>query len=187
MKLVILDRDGVINEDSDRYIKSPEEWVAIPGSIAAIADLHKNDFMVAIATNQSGLARNLFDLDALEAMHNKMSSLVEEQGGSIAGIFYCPHHPNENCNCRKPKTGLIDAIENELHCDVNEAYFIGDSLKDLQAAKAKNCIPILVKTGKGKKTLQTISASAHWENLLIFENLAQVVTYLLDKEHQHNV
>lgn len=184
MKLVILDRDGVINEDSDNYIKSPEEWIPIPGSISAIAELYKNNYMVVIATNQSGLARGLFDLDTLEAMHDKMVSLVEEQGGSIAGIFYCPHHPDENCNCRKPKTGLVDVIETVLHCGAEGAYFIGDSLKDLQVAKAKRCIPVLVKTGKGKKTLQSIGACEQWKNLLVFENLAQAVAYLLDKEHQ---
>ena len=186
MTLVILDRDGVINEDSEGYIKSSDEWMPIPGSIKAIADLHNNNFTVAVATNQSGLARGLFDLDALEAMHEKMLSLVEEQGGSIAGVFYCPHHPDENCSCRKPKTGLIDAIEKELHCDSRGAYFIGDSIKDLQAAKAKDCIPVLVKTGKGEKTLQAIHSADEWKNLLVFESLSQAAAYLIKKDHQDN-
>lgn len=158
MALLILDRDGVINEDSDRYIRSLDDWVAIPGSIAAIADLSKAGFRIAIATNQSGLSRGYFTLDTLEQIHANMCRLVEEEGGHIAGIFYCPHLPDEGCNCRKPATGLLQAIEAELGESAIGAFFIGDSLKDLQAAHAHGCQPVLVKTGKGAKTLATLDA-----------------------------
>lgn len=156
MPLVILDRDGVINEDSDNYIRSLEEWIPIPGSIEAIADLSKAGFQVAIATNQSGLSRGYFTLDILEEIHARLRYLVEEEGGSIAGIFYCPHLPDEGCHCRKPAVGLLRAIEEELGEPASDTYFIGDSLKDLQAAVAYGCRPILVKTGKGSDTLAAL-------------------------------
>ncbi|MBE9540107.1 MAG: D-glycero-beta-D-manno-heptose 1,7-bisphosphate 7-phosphatase [Proteobacteria bacterium] len=158
MTLLILDRDGVINEDSDDYIRSVEQWVPIPGSIEAIADLSRAGFRIAIATNQSGLSRGYFDLDTLEQIHAKTCHLVEEEGGHIAGIFYCPHLPNEGCSCRKPATGLLEAIEAELGESAVGAFFVGDSLKDLQAAQAHGCRPLLVRTGKGTETLETLHA-----------------------------
>ena len=183
MKLVILDRDGVINEDSDAYIKSPEEWLPIDGSIDAIARLSKAGFSVAIATNQSGLGRKLFSLQQLEAMHKKMQQLVASAGGEIAGVFYCPHLPDAGCPCRKPKPGLIDAIENDLGISASKAFFVGDSLKDLQAGLAKQCIPILVKTGKGEKTLSKIiqERDVSFNNLAVFKNLAAAATYIIDQ------
>jgi D-glycero-D-manno-heptose 1,7-bisphosphate phosphatase len=159
MALLILDRDGVINEDSDTYIRSLEEWKPIPGSIEAIAELSRAGFRIAVATNQSGLSRGYFTLDTLEEIHAKLCQLVEEEGGSIAGIFYCPHLPDEGCNCRKPATGLIDAIEEELEESAVGAYFIGDSLKDLQAAHSHGCQPLLVKTGKGRDTYTALTDS----------------------------
>ncbi len=151
--LVILDRDGVINEDSDEYIKSVEEWRPIPGSIEAIARLSQAGHRVVVASNQSGLGRGLYGLEELDAMHAHMHALVAEAGGEIEGVFYCPHHPDENCNCRKPRTGLLDQIEAELSTSVVGAYFVGDTKKDLQVAIAKQAIPILVRTGKGERTL----------------------------------
>lgn len=156
-KLIILDRDGVINEDSDEYVKSLEEWIPIPGSIEAIADLSKAGYVIAVATNQSGIGRGLFDLDELENMHNKLTVLVEEFGGEIAGIFYCPHTPEDNCSCRKPKSGLIEAIGSELQLNTAGAYMVGDSQRDLEAGIHKGCLPVLVKTGKGLKTLNSLS------------------------------
>jgi len=150
--VLVLDRDGVINQDSDDYIRSLDDWKPIPGSIEAIAALSKAGYRVAIATNQSGLSRGYFGLDELETIHGRLCKLVEEQGGSIAGIFYCPHLPDEGCECRKPATGLLRAIETELGESVAESYFIGDSFKDLQAARAMGCRPVLVLTGKGEKT-----------------------------------
>jgi D-glycero-D-manno-heptose 1,7-bisphosphate phosphatase len=179
-QLIILDRDGVINQDSDDYVKSADEWLAIDGSVEAIADLSRAGYRIAVATNQSGLARKLFDLDDLEAMHDKLSDLVEAQQGHIEGIFYCPHHPDEHCYCRKPGTGLITAIETELECSAVDAFFIGDSLKDLQAAKAKSCQPILVRTGKGQKTETQIAGKAEWADVLIFDNLALAARHIMD-------
>ncbi len=188
MKLVILDRDGVINTDSDTFVKSADEWVPIEGSIDAIARLSKAGFTVVVATNQSGLGRNLFDLDDLEAMHKKMIELVEDADGELAGIFYCPHHPDDNCHCRKPKPGLIDAIENEFCTTARNAFFVGDSLRDLQAAVAKQCRPILVKTGKGEKTVKELdttdifntSDNGKINKLAIFDDLAAATNFIIN-------
>lgn len=156
MSLVILDRDGVINRDSDDYIRTVQEWVPIPGSIEAIANLSRAGYTIAIATNQSGLARGYFTLDVLTAIHKSLCKLVEGHGGRIAGIFYCPHLPDAGCACRKPATGLLEAIEKALGVSARNAFFIGDSLKDLQAARAYGCQPVLVETGKGRQTLATL-------------------------------
>ncbi len=156
MPLLILDRDGVINEDSDDYIRSLADWRPIPGSIEAIAMASRAGYRVAIATNQSGLGRGYFDLDALEAIHQHLCERVEAKGGTIAGIFYCPHLPNAGCDCRKPRTGLLRAIETELGESAAGAWFIGDSLKDLQAARAFGCRPALVTTGKGAATAEQL-------------------------------
>ena len=153
MTLLVLDRDGVINFDSDDYIRSLDDWRPIPGSMEAIARLSRAGYRVAIATNQSGLSRGYFTLDDLEAIHQRLCQLVEDQGGAIAGIFYCPHLPDEGCDCRKPGTALLQAIETELGESAAGAWFIGDSLKDLQAARTHGCRPALVKTGKGESTL----------------------------------
>jgi D-glycero-D-manno-heptose 1,7-bisphosphate phosphatase len=152
-KLIILDRDGVINQDSDDYVKNLTEWIPLAGSCEAIADLSKAGYTIAVATNQSGLARGFFTLDDLETMHGRMNALVEEAGGEIATIKYCPHGPDDGCDCRKPLPGLIDQIETELGISADGAYFIGDSLRDLQAGLSKGCKPVLVMTGKGEKTL----------------------------------
>ncbi|RLQ22080.1 D-glycero-beta-D-manno-heptose 1,7-bisphosphate 7-phosphatase [Seongchinamella sediminis] len=152
MALLILDRDGVINQDSDDYIRSLADWVPVPGSIEAIAALSRAGYHVVIATNQSGLSRGYFTLDTLESIHHHLRELVAASGGAIAGIFYCPHLPDEGCDCRKPGTGLLRAIEAELQQSVAGCYFVGDSLKDLQAARAMGCQPVLVLTGKGQQT-----------------------------------
>lgn len=159
MTLLVLDRDGVINADSDDYIRNLGDWAPLPGSIEAIAALSRAGYRIAIATNQSGLSRGYFTLDQLEEIHAALCQAVEEQGGHIAAIFYCPHLPEEGCNCRKPATGLLDAIEQELGESLRGAYFIGDSLKDLQAGQAAGCQPVLVKTGKGQATLKQIHSA----------------------------
>lgn len=187
MKLIILDRDGVINHDRDDYVKSAAECVPIEGSIEAIVRLSKAGFTVAVATNQSGLAREKFDLDDLEAMHEKITGLVEEQGGELGGIFYCPHSPDDKCKCRKPMPGMLDAIEAEFNTSVESSYFIGDSLCDLQAGLIKGCKPILVKTGKGAKTLaqltdvqlQSDSPMVTAEQVQIFDTLSAAVDFIL--------
>jgi D-glycero-D-manno-heptose 1,7-bisphosphate phosphatase len=153
MQLVILDRDGVINEDSDDYIKSPEEWQPIPGSLAAIARLHRAGWRVIVATNQSGVARGLFSTDTLIRIHEKMYRAVNNAGGQIDAVFFCPHVPDDNCQCRKPRPGLLLDIANRLQIDLSGVPAIGDSLRDMQAARAAGATPMLVRTGKGAATL----------------------------------
>ena len=176
MKLIILDRDGVINFDSDEYIKSVDEWRPIPGSIDAIARLTMNDYRVVVATNQSGVARGLFDIDTLMRMHDKMHHLVNEAGGVIEAVFFCPHSPEENCDCRKPKPGMYRDIGARLRTDLTEVPAVGDSLRDLQAAEAVGARPILVRTGKGELTLAKIGNRAGLE---VYDDLAAVVDALL--------
>lgn len=179
--LVILDRDGVINEDSVNYIKSLDEWHPIPGSIDAIARLSQRGFTVAVATNQSGLGRGLFELDDLEAMHHRLCEMVESAGGHVAGIFYCPHTPDDHCDCRKPKSGLIDAIEREFTLSARGAWLIGDSQRDLEAGIDKGCVPILVRTGKGAMTEKKLAAdsSSRWRDVQVFDDLAAAATALI--------
>jgi D-glycero-D-manno-heptose 1,7-bisphosphate phosphatase len=154
MKQIILDRDGVINQDSDAYIKSPEEWIPIEGSLEAIALLCQNDFHVVVATNQSGLARGLYDEPTLYQIHAKMQRMVAEKGGRISAIFYCPHGPDDGCDCRKPEPGLLLQFAERAKISLEGVPFVGDTLRDIQAAQAVGAHPFLVKTGKGTKTAQ---------------------------------
>jgi D-glycero-D-manno-heptose 1,7-bisphosphate phosphatase len=182
-KLIILDRDGVINQDSDDYVKSLEEWIPLEGSCEAIADLSKAGYTIAVATNQSGLARGYFSVDDLEAMHGQMNTLVEEAGGEITTIKYCPHGPDDGCDCRKPLAGLVDQIEEELGISAEGAWFIGDSLRDLQAGLSKGCKPALVMTGKGEKTLLkmlTTDVEAKIKQAPVYTDLAHFVRKLLN-------
>jgi len=175
LKLLILDRDGVINQDSDAYIKSLEEWVPIPGSVEAIAQLSKAGWTVAVATNQSGIARGYYSLATLEAMHARLRTLVAEQGGEVGHIVYCPHGPDEGCACRKPKPGMLRAIADHYHADLHGVWFVGDSKGDLEAALAVGAQPVLVKTGKGERTLEKGVA----ETTLIFDDLAAIARELI--------
>ncbi|MEY3659523.1 MAG: D-glycero-beta-D-manno-heptose 1,7-bisphosphate 7-phosphatase [Pseudomonadota bacterium] len=156
-KLVILDRDGVINADADDYIKSADEWIPLPGSIDAIAALSRAGYLIAVATNQSGIARGFFDEYALAQMHDKLCGLVEAAGGHIAVICYCPHHPDADCGCRKPKTGLLQQIAAELGEDVRGAWLVGDHEKDVRMALAAGCRPLLVRSGKGAAFAERLS------------------------------
>jgi len=176
MQLIILDRDGVINEDSDGYIKSPEEWRPLPGSLEAIARLHRAGWRVVIATNQSGIARGLFDLDTLMRIHEKMHRRVRDAGGLIDAVFFCPHGPDDNCTCRKPKPGLFHDIAKRLRIDLRGTPAIGDSLHDLQAARAAGARPVLVRTGKGARTLTHPELDA---DVPVFDDLASAVDALL--------
>ena len=175
-RLIILDRDGVINEDSDNYIRNVNEWIPVPGSIEAISRLSKAGYTIAVATNQSGIGRGYYPLSELFAMHDKMNLLVQAQGGHIDCIKYCPHTPDEGCQCRKPETGLVDQIELDLNLSASGAWFVGDSLKDLQCARRKNCQPALVKTGKGKRTL---AKGEELDGVPVFESLAEFTDHLL--------
>jgi D-glycero-D-manno-heptose 1,7-bisphosphate phosphatase len=152
-KLVILDRDGVINVDSDAFIKSPDEWVAIPGSLEAIARLNQAGYRVAIASNQSGIGRGLFDMAALNAMHVKMNRAVATVGGRIDAVFFCPHTQEDQCDCRKPKPGMLQQIVERFEIDPEDTPVVGDSLRDLQAGAVLSFRSHLVLTGKGRKTL----------------------------------
>ncbi|MBP0591077.1 D-glycero-beta-D-manno-heptose 1,7-bisphosphate 7-phosphatase [Paraburkholderia sp. LEh10] len=152
-KLVVLDRDGVINVDSDAFIKSPGEWVALPGSLEAIARLNQAGYRVAIATNQSGIGRGLFDMDALNAMHLKMHRAAAAVGGRIDAVFFCPHTADDHCECRKPRPGMLKMIAERFEIEPEDTPCVGDALRDLQAGAALGFVPHLVLTGKGKKTL----------------------------------
>lgn len=152
-QLIILDRDGVINYDSDDYVKSIDEWQALPGSLEAIAQINKLNIPVVVATNQSGVARGLFTLDDLNAMHTKLKTELAKVGGHVENIYYCAHHPDENCDCRKPKPGMYLQALKDFNADPKHTLVIGDSLRDLEAADAAGCQSVLVKTGKGERTL----------------------------------
>lgn len=169
---IILDRDGVINHDSDLYIKSPDEWLPIEGSLEAIARLHQAGIKVVVATNQSGIARGLYDEATLAAIHKKMNRLITEAGGQLAGVFYCPHGPDDNCDCRKPLPGLIHQIIKTFSVDPTNVPFIGDSVRDLEAAEAAGCQPVLVKSGKGERSLASGKVNPQ---IPIFDDLASFV------------
>lgn len=176
MKLIVLDRDGVINEDSDAFVKSLDEWIPLPGSIAAIARLSQAGWTVAVATNQSGLARGLFDSATLEQMHARLRELVEAEGGRIDLILHCPHGSADGCDCRKPKPGMFSAIARHYGlADLAGVPVVGDSLRDLQAGIQLGCSPCLVRTGKGLRTLQQPLP----EGTQVFDDLASLTDHLL--------
>lgn len=181
MKLVILDRDGVINLDSANFIKNPNEWIPIAGSLEAIALLNQSGFRVALATNQSGIARGLFDMVTLNSIHDKMHRALALVGGRIDALFYCPHAADDHCNCRKPKTGMIEDIGRRFSVELNEVYGIGDAYRDLKAFADAGCKPILVKTGKGEETLiqGQLPDKALPKNTLIFADLSEAVQYII--------
>lgn len=176
MKLIILDRDGVINIGSAQFIKSPDEWKPIPGSLEAIARLTREGWRVVVATNQSGLARGLFEMATLNAIHAKMHKAVAQAGGRIEAVFYCPHSAEMDCDCRKPKTGLFNEIAARYGMDLLGVPAIGDSLRDLEAAASVGAQPLLVRTGKGEKTLV---AGGLPTNTPVFADLSEVVDHLL--------
>lgn len=176
-QLIILDRDGVINHDSDQYIKSLEEWIPYPSAIEAIARLSQHGFTIAIATNQSGIARGYYDEHTLAAMHQRLNTLVNRAGGKIAHIAYCPHGPDDECDCRKPKPGLLQQIQRNLKLPtLKGSWMVGDSLRDLQAGESQGCSPVLVRTGKGKKTEEKKEGLAQTR---VFDDLASFTDWLL--------
>ena len=167
--IVILDRDGVINEDSPDYIKHPDEWHAIKGSLEAIALMHNHGIRVYIATNQAGIAKGKFTEPLLLAIHQKLESEVECAGGKITKIVYCPHHPDIQCSCRKPAPGMLLQILKDTGINPSEVSYVGDSLKDIEAAEAAGCRPVLVLTGNGADTLkQRPDLDAVFNNLMAF-------------------
>ncbi len=176
-RLIILDRDGVINRDSDAFVKSLAEWIPLEGSIDAIARLSRAGWTVAVATNQSGLARGLFDRDALEAMHARLRQLVENSGGRVGRIAVCPHGPDDGCACRKPAPGLLLEIADHYGVRLDGVPVVGDSLRDLEAARAAGARPMLVRTGNGTATEHRLPADL--SDTETFDNLAACADYLL--------
>jgi len=176
MKLIILDRDGVINYDSDQFIKSPEEWKPLPGSLEAIARLCQAGYRVVVATNQSGVGRGLFDMPALNAIHAKMHKACAQVGGRIDAVFFCPHAADANCGCRKPKSGMIAEIAERYSMDLHDVPSVGDSLRDLEASSRLGAQPILVLTGKGHKTQ---AKGGLPQGTLVYPDLAAVVATLV--------
>ncbi len=174
--LIILDRDGVINHDSDQFVKSPAKWLPIAGSIAAIATLSKAGYTVAISSNQSGLARGLFDRRALRAMHRKLRKLVAAEGGRVDRIVVCPHGPNDGCSCRKPKPGLLLRLARHYGTELTDVPTIGDSLRDLQAARTVGARPILVRTGNGVET--ELSLPENLRDVEVFDDLVAAAAML---------
>jgi D-glycero-D-manno-heptose 1,7-bisphosphate phosphatase len=179
VKLVILDRDGVINFDSVQFIKSPAEWKPIPGSLEAIARLNQAGYRVVVATNQSGVGRGLFDMDTLNTIHEKMHKALFAAGGRVDAIFYCPHAADSSCDCRKPQPGMFKRIAETFNVNLKGVPTVGDSLRDLQAGAMLGCQPILVHTGKGEKTKADGNLP---EGTLEFADLASVVDWLLAKK-----
>ena len=179
MKLVILDRDGVINEDSDDFIKTLDEFILLPGSLDAIKRLKQAGYRVAVATNQSGISRGYLTLDTLNAMHGRLNALLSEADAKIDGFFYCPHGPDDGCECRKPKPGLYQQISQQFNVSLEGVPVIGDSLRDLEAARAVGAKPVLVRTGKG---LRTLAAGTGLEDIPVFENLSEAVDALLKEK-----
>ena len=180
MRLVILDRDGVINEDSDAYIKSPAEWVPIPGSLEAIARLCRYEYRVVIMTNQSGVARGLYNMDTLNKIHNRMLDQIHQKGGQIDAILFCPHGPDDHCECRKPKAGMFYELAERLKVNLTGVPSVGDSLRDLQAAQVVNALPVLVCTGKGAEAReQLVSTGSAIADIPVFEDLSAFAEGLL--------
>lgn len=177
MKLVILDRDGVINKDSDDYIKSPTEWSPIPGSLEAIARLHREGYKIVVATNQSGVGRGLFDVNTLGRIHAKMLDAIRAKGGDIAAIFFCPHRPEDECRCRKPLPGLFEEIAERLKVNLTGVYALGDCERDVLAAHAVSAWPVLVRSGKGRQTLKKSKLVA---DVTVFDDLAAFTNALLE-------
>ncbi len=176
MKLVILDRDGVINVDSDAFIKSPDEWKPIAGSLEAIAKLNHSGYRVVVCSNQSGIGRGLLDMAALNAINDKMYRALAQLSGRIDALFYCPHPAEANCACRKPKPGMFEDIAQRFNTDLTGVPSVGDSLRDLQASAVVGCQPILVLTGKGKKTQ---AAGGLPEHTRVYEDLATAVRAII--------
>lgn len=179
MKLVILDRDGVINHDSPNYIRSAEQWQPIEGSLEAMARLTQTGHHVVIASNQSGIGRGLFTYDDLFAMHDKLTSLLVQLGGRLDGIFFCPHTPGDRCDCRKPATGMLQDIARRLQTPLAQVPFIGDSLKDIRAANNVGARPLLVRTGVGAET--ELSADPALAGVPVYDHLAAAVAELLEQ------
>lgn len=190
MKTILLDRDGVINQDSDDFIKSVDEWHAIPGSLEAIALLHRHGYRVIVLSNQSGVARGLFSIATLNEIHRHMLDEVRKKGGLIEAVFFCPHGPDDGCSCRKPATGMFRDVAERLKIEMSGVPVVGDSMRDLQAAKDVGALPVLVKTGKGKRTkkmLKKEDSPLSPDEIIDFKDLAAFTDALLAGELDESI
>jgi len=183
MKLVILDRDGVINHDSDAYIKSLEEWEPLAGSLDAMARLFHGGYRLAIASNQSGLGRKLFTIDHLNAIHRKLARDLAAQGVHIEGIFFCPHAPEAKSFCRKPQPGLLLQAASALHLDLARSYLVGDAITDLEAALAVGVQPLLVRTGRGANHAALLDTQTR-TLCPVVNDLSQAIAWILDRARE---
>ena len=179
MRLVILDRDGVINQDSDEFIKSPEEWIPIPGSLEAIARLCRAEFRIVIITNQSGIARGVLTIDTLNRIHSRMLEHIHQKGGEIDAIMFCPHGSDDDCECRKPKPGMFLELAQRLKINLNGVPAVGDSVRDVEAARAAQASPVLVRTGKGIQSIALLSENKILNETPVYEDLAAFANDLL--------
>ena len=184
MKLVILDRDGTINSDSDDFVKTSDEWLPLPGALEAIARLNHAGWHVVIATNQSGLGRGLFDVESLNAMHAKMHKLLAVHGGRIDAVFYCPHTAEENCHCRKPEPGLFEQIGERFNVQLSSVPTVGDSLRDVLASAAAGCEPHLVLTGKSEKYRGQNAPEGLPAGTRVHHDLAAFANFILQRSAQ---
>ncbi len=182
LKLVILDRDGTINQDSEEFVKSPAEWEPLPGALEAIARLNHAGWHVVVASNQSGLGRGLFDVDMLNAIHAKMHKALAAVGGRIDAIFYCPHAPAEGCRCRKPESGLFEQIGERYGIELQGVPSVGDTLRDVQAGSAVGCAPHLVLTGKGAAFRDRVLPEGFPVDTRVHADLAAFAQALLSRE-----
>lgn len=189
VKLIILDRDGTINEDRDDYVKSADEWVPIPGALEAIARLNHAGWHTVVATNQSGIGRNLFDMITLNEMHLKMNRLLAKHGGRIDAVFFCPHTPDDGCTCRKPLPGLFQQIGERFGVDLADVPVVGDVLRDLQAGAAAGCRPHLVRTGKAAKMgPEQISEICRLvAGTTVHDDLAAFAEWMIQRERKERV
>jgi D-glycero-D-manno-heptose 1,7-bisphosphate phosphatase len=181
-RFIVLDRDGVINRDSDNYIKSPDEWIPIDGSLEAIARLNTAGYHVIVVTNQSGIARGFYDHRALNAMHDKFRCLLAQHGGKVDAIYYCPHGPDDQCDCRKPKAGLFERAAASFMLDFPNIYSIGDSFRDIEAAQKVGARSLQVRTGKGERTIAKHGADLIELNVPIFDNLASAADFVIEAD-----
>ena len=180
-RLIILDRDGVINRLYPHGVTRPEEWQALPGSLEAIAHLCRADYRVVIITNQSGIARGLYSINTLNRIHQKMLDELQSAGGEISAVFFCPHGPDDGCECRKPKPGLFLELADRLQCDLRETYAVGDSIRDLEAARCVGAKPILVETGNGRAAIGELK-NARLGDVPVYRDLAAFTDTLLAAE-----
>jgi len=181
VRLVILDRDGVINETRDGVIKDISDFVPLEGSLEAIATLCQHDYRVIVITNQSGIAHGLLTVEEVNSIHHHMQETVASHGGRIDAVLFCPHKPDDDCDCRKPKPGMLNNLMARLDIELGGVPLVGDSLRDLQTAMVVGATPVLVKTGHGTRTLEQ---NKHLDGVEVFEDLAEFTNYLIDLDEE---